>query len=92
MRYILDTDNPRLMKKLLEKNEGSIELVQKYEPIEVLTSRVEKLGRLLEEYKDSGANWEILNYYLRGKGISQIMINSVMKGIKSFFREFGIEL
>ncbi len=60
--------------------------------LDKISARVEKLGEALNAFKESGINWRVFNTYLRGKGISQKEINTVMDGVESFFKALGIEI
>lgn len=60
--------------------------------LDKISARVEKLGEALNAFKESGINWRVFNLYLRGIGISQKEINTVMDGVESFFKALGIEI
>ena len=93
MRYIIEVDNEKTDRHLRDfLADNKIEIVDKYEPIEQLSTEVEKLGRALKAAKANPGNWHMLNYYLRGRGISQSTVDGVMKPITDFFRSAGIEI
>lgn len=60
--------------------------------LDKISARVANLGEALNAFKESGINWNVFNTYLRGKGISQKEINTVMNGVESFFDALGIEI
>lgn len=83
MRYVIDTKKETI-EELQQKN--AIELIDSYEPIERLTTRVEKMHQAFKEFKNNRGSWKILNYYLRGRGLSQNEIDSVTDGIEEFLK------
>lgn len=80
--------------KAIEKlaTESVIEIVDRFNPITRLSAEVEKLGRALRDYKKSEGSYEVMMYYLRGRGVSQGSIDEVMKGVKQFFAAAGIDI
>ena len=60
--------------------------------LDKISAKVEKLGEALNAFKESGINWRVFNRYLRGCGISQKEIDTVMDGVESFFKALGIEI
>lgn len=93
MRYIIEIIDRKAKEELndfLLNNKEGAKLIESYEPIEKLQGKVEVLGRLLNEYKQSGISWDVFNYYLRGKGINQKEIDSVMGGVELFFSQFKV--
>lgn len=92
MRYIVETtpDSDQILNNFLSECDN-LEIITKYEPLEKLSGTVEKIGRLLKEYKQSGMNWKVLNYYLRGRGISQREIDYVLAGVEEFFDQFNLK-
>lgn len=84
MRYIIQTENKELIQGLVDGEQ--VELIDGYEPLERLTGRMEKLRIALEEFKASRGSWKILNYYLRGRGIAQGEIDTVLAGVEEFMK------
>lgn len=92
MRYIVEAKSTgEDVLKDFVAGRSDLEIVNSYDPIENLTEKVEKLGLGLREFKQSGVNWRVFNYYLRGRGISQSMIDTVMRGVDDFFKEVGLK-
>ena len=58
--------------------------------LENISNRVQKLADALKAYKESGINWTVFNRYLRGHGIAQRDIDSVLGGVESFLKDMGI--
>lgn len=69
-----------------------MEILYPKDEFEIISEKVEKLGKALKEFKDSGINWRVFNRYLRGLSIPQSDIDSVMGGINKFFGDLGIDL
>ena len=94
MRYIIEVKNKKadeaLSVFLQEQKQDNIDIITSYEPVERLTKEVEKVGAALKEYKTSGVSWTVLEKYLRGNGHSQKLINSMLKDVKTFYRQMGI--
>jgi len=88
MRYLIEPKNRKAEEELV-KNEH-LKVITSYDPIQKLTADVEKIGVALREFKKTGVSWDIFNYYLRGRGIPQQTIDSVMGEVKEFFRKIGI--
>ena len=94
MRFIVEPKNTKAeveLQELLAKT-NDFELISSYDPIESLSGKVEKLGVALRDFKKSGINWQVFTYYLRGRGLSNTIINNVMGKIDDFFEEAGIDL
>lgn len=72
--------------------DNKIEVVDEYEPIAKLQKEVELVGRALREAKKEPGTWEVMNYYLRGRGVSQGTINELMGPLGDFFSNMGIEI
>ncbi len=83
MRYIIETENNDLIKDFIEGRIDA-EIIDQYDPIEKLTSRVEKMNQAFNDFKKNRGSWRIMNYYLRGRGISQTEIDNVTQGIEEF--------
>lgn len=81
MRYIIETNKTELISQFTED-----ELVDQYEPIEKLTARVEKIHQAFNDFKKTRGSWQIMNYYLRGRGISQAEIDKVLSGVEEFLK------
>jgi hypothetical protein len=93
MRYIIDVKDKKTEKYLQDFIlDNNVEKVDVYEPIERLSVEVEKLGRALREAKAAPGSWEVLNYYLRGRGVSQSTIDATMGPLTDFFKNIGIEI
>lgn len=93
MRYILEVEDRKTEKYLQDFiADNKVEVVDKYAPLERLSAEVEKLGVALREAKKNPGSWEILNYYLRGRGVSQSAIDGVMGPVVDFFKNVGIEI
>lgn len=88
MRYIIEPKTKKAEQELLENER--LKIITRYDPVEKLSVDVEKLGAALKEFKASGVNWRVFNYYLRGRGLSQSMIDAVMGEVKDFFKNMGI--
>lgn len=43
-----------------------------------------------KEFKASGINWTVFKYYLRGRGLSNELIENVMGKVDDFFKEVGL--
>lgn len=86
MRYIIETNNHEAISQLVESNQDT-ELITQYEPVERLTARVEKMKQAFDEFRASRGNWRIMNYYLRGRGIAQNEIDTVLNGLEEFFQQ-----
>ncbi len=83
MRYIVETNIKDLIEDFVE-GRTDVELIDSYEPIERLTERVEKMSTAFKDFKTHRGSWTILNYYLRGRGISQAEIDRVLGGVEKF--------
>lgn len=95
MRYLIEakTDNAKeQLNRLVSAENTGMELISSYDPIENLSGKVEKLGVALKEFKASGINWNIFKFYLRGRGLSNQLIDNVMGKVEDFFKEAGIDL
>ena len=93
MRYILEVEDKKTEKYLLDFiADNKVEVVDKFAPLERLSAEVEKLGHAMREAKRSPGSWEILNYYLRGRGVSQSSIDGVLGPVTDFFKNVGIEI
>ncbi len=92
MRFIIQSKNPESDANLRSFVDGveDLEILSAYDPIENLSAKVEKLGMALKEYKESGINWKVFKYYLRGRGLSETMIDNVMGKVEDFFKEVGL--
>jgi coenzyme F420-reducing hydrogenase beta subunit len=66
---------------------GEVEVISEYEPVERLTARVEKMKQAFTEFQNNRGSMRILNYYLRGRGISQSEIDTVINGLEEFFKQ-----
>lgn len=88
MRYIIEPKNKKAEEELLANDK--LKVVTKYDPVEKLGAEVEKIGAALKEFKEGGVSWRVFNYYLRGRGLSQTMIDLVMGEVQDFFRAMGI--
>ena len=84
MRYIIDTDTKSLIEDFIE-GRTDVEIVDKYEPIEKLTARIEKMRLAFEEFKKNRGSFKVLNYYLRGRGLAQREIDNVFRKLEDFF-------
>ena len=91
MRHIVKTESDEDLGDLIHsvKDRDGVEVEGS---VGDLGKKVQMLATALKEFKDSGGNMEVLNYYMRGKGIAQRDIDNVMDGIESFFAEYGIEI
>lgn len=92
MRYIIELkgmSDEDLKKLVVEKK---VQIITSYDPIENLSAKVERLGVALKEFKQSGINWTIFRYYLRGRGLSDTIVNNVMGKVEDFFKEVGLEI
>ena len=92
MRYIIETKTKKgegIVEELLEK-EKALEQIDKYDPFEKLGADVEKMGIALKKFKQSGIDWSIFTYYLRGRGISAATIEGVMHEVSEFFIKVGL--
>lgn len=93
MRYILEVNTKKKEKFLADfVADNDIEVITQYEPLEKISKEVEKLGVALREANKNAGSKEVLNYYLRGRGISQGVINAVMGPLKDFFNNLGIDV
>lgn len=94
MRYIIEVKNKTAVQSLGEflQKQGAknVDIITSYEPVERLTKEVEQVGAALREYKQSGVSWSVMEKYLRGNGHSQKVIDSLLKDIKTFYRQMGI--
>jgi len=93
MRYILETKTQKgeeLLAGLLDNNSKNFTLIDSYEPKERILAQVEKLGLALREYKKGGISWDVMKYYLRGKGLPQQTIDAVLGDVTEFFIKVGI--
>lgn len=88
MRYVIEPKTKKAEKELAENDQ--LKVITSYDPIHKLSIEVAKIGLALKEFKKTGVSWDIFNYYLRGRGISQATIDSVMGEVKDFFRKMGI--
>lgn len=92
MRYTIESKSDKAdeqVRELLDNKD--VEAISIYEPLEQISARVQKLGVALRELKNSNISWRVFNYYLRGLGISQGMIDSVLKGVEGFFADMGLD-
>ena len=85
MRYVVETNAKDFIEGLAD--DGTLTIIEKYEPIERLTARMEKMRMVFLDFKKNRGSWKILNYYLRGKGIAQYEINNVLAGVEKFLEE-----
>lgn len=93
MRYLIEVSNTKTEKYLNDfLHDNEIEVVDRYEPLERLSAEVGKLGNALREAKRSPGSWSVLNYYLRGRGVSQSTIDAVLAPVKDFFKNVGIDI
>ena len=92
MRYTIEAKTKKLEGTIEEfiKKEKTLKLIDKYDPFEKLSSDVEKMGNALRKFRTSGIDWSVFNYYLRGQGISQNTIDSVIGEVKEFFYKVGL--
>lgn len=88
MRYVIEPKTKKAEKELAENDQ--LKVITSYDPIQKLSIEVAKIGLALKEFKKTGVSWDVFNYYLRGRGISQSTIDSVMGEVKDFFRKMGI--
>lgn len=86
MRYIIETETPDLVKQFTE-GRTDVSLIDQYDPIEKLTGKVEKMRIAFEEFKKSPGSWRIMNYYLRGRGVSQSEIDNVLGSVEEFLKQ-----
>lgn len=92
MRYLIETKTKKgegMIEEFINK-ETTLKLVDKYDPFEKLGKDVEKMGEAMRKFQNSGISWSVFNYYLRGKGIPQNTIDSVMGETKEFFVKVGL--
>jgi len=89
MRFIIETNTEDAKKNLVEfvDNSEGIEPITGYDPIEKLTSQVEKMYQAFSEFKSHRGSWRILNYYLRGRDIAQNEIDRVLEGVEEFMSQ-----
>jgi len=93
MRYIIEPTDAKSQERLLKfiQEDKAFNLVSSYDPIENLSTRVEKLGIALREFKASGVNWTVFKFYLRGRGLSNQIVDNVMGKVEDFFKEVGLK-
>lgn len=72
------------------KKEKSLKVIEKYDPFEKLGGEVVAMGNALRKFKQSGIDWSVFNFYLRGRGLSQQTIDAVMGDVESFFIKVGL--
>lgn len=89
MRFIIEANNKDAEVKIREFVDQQLDsgIIDEYEPIERLSARVEKMRLAFEEFKENKGNMRILNYYLRGRGINQSEIDTVISGIEEFLKQ-----
>lgn len=92
MRYTIEAKSKKLegIVEDLMRKESALKLVDKYDPFEKLGGNVQAMGDAMRKFKSSGISWDVLNYYLRGKGISQKVIEAVLGDVQSFFKKVGL--
>ena len=81
MRYIIETNEPDLIEH------ADIKIIEKYEPIEKLTAKMEIMKAVFEDFKKNQGNWNIMVGYLRSKGIAKYDIDRVFAGVEDFLEE-----
>lgn len=82
MRYIIETDRPDLISQFKDD-----EVISEYDPVERLTKRVEKMKAAFDEFKAHRGSWRVMNYYLRGRGVAQSEIDTVLSGVEEFLEQ-----
>ena len=91
MRYTIYAKTKKsegIVEEFIKKEK--IELVEKYDPFEKISKDVEKMGLALRKFHKSGIDWDVFETYLRGKGISQRVIDAVLGDVKQFFIKVGM--
>lgn len=93
MRNIVHTEDQEKHAMLVDfcmRHEG-IDLKES-DQLEEVTNKVRLMGEAIKEFKAKGINMNVLNYYLRGRGVAQRDIDNVQKGVEQFFSEFNIDI
>ena len=87
-RFVIESENEKAYEQFYKLAEsGELSIITEYDPIERLTARVEKMRLAFQDFKKNRGNWRILNYYLRGRGISQGEIDKVLAGVEEFMKQ-----
>ena len=93
--YVSDTDqiteDIQTIEKFVSEHDERMMIYRPEDELEQISNRVQKLADALKAYKESGINWRVFNRYLRGHGIAQRDIDSVLNGVESFLQDMGIE-
>ncbi len=92
MRYIIEAITKGaegIVEEMVEKNK-KLKMIDKYDPFEKISRDVETMGLALRQFEKVGIDWQVFNYYLRGKGIPQTTIDAVMGNVRDFFKRVGL--